>query len=1324
MSLPRQLLNHSIIWLVLPVVVILALYVSIGRYFFPLLENYRDDLVSFANRELAINLQIEQLAGQWNDFDPYIQLDAIQVYAPQVTSVAQGILPAIEVEHFSLELDSLSSFRYRFPVIRQASIEGVTLRLKQGDDNRWLLNGWQPGDKDSPASRRSRSQLKRDVAPIAGLLDFLLRQQHLKLEQVWLQLEDRMGRRYRAYSSLLEVYETDGRQRLQGSLQLDPTAPEQIAFMMEISGDPFEPESLEVDLYLQADSQSLTSWVEKVGHLLPFELNRLEGGVQLWSRWQGGALQSLKGMVEQGQLALTLPDQPQIELQDFNSVLFMERQADGWELIADQLSFNLQQQMFDLQQLRFVQGAGSFLLQLEQLDLPRVTAALMSWPDLPERAQDALKRLQPQGVLHQVQVEQKSGQAPEFSARLQNVGVDAFYGAPVLRNVNGYLQSSAREGFIRFHSDRFYMGYPRLYSDGWWFDKAQGEVHWQIGDSLRVFGLGLQINQGPTQVAGEFDLHQYRDADDTFYLNVGLTEAEEALGLTLIPDLILPPDLVSWIRGAVRQAQVRKGGFIYDGTLNLSSPNPARQISTLLMLDVAGGALKFLPDWPVADQLDAEVLLDGSELDVAVRNGRFLQNEGVRGEVTLRHDGTGNRVGLNLNAGLIPEWGWQVFTATPLKNLVPESLHQWQLSGAPLALETDLSFPVDGRPGQGQVRVRADNNRLLIPEVGTPVEQLNADVVYDIEQGLSSDSATAQLLGGPVQFDIRTDLSRKAVQIEGTGRGDLQTVGQWQPLPFSSWLTGEFDYRVLVDLDRYSTLHLESDLTGVNVLLPEPIGKGAATARPLELDMHFSAQGNGFNVAYGAPGAPGHLVSAGIWGGAPGGYGVKVWYGDALQDVEPVTQASNRTDIYYRMPQIDLEPWLAFAEEEQARRALSDSVARGIAEASPDTVSGAADAGVARLHLTTPRLFYRQIQVDDLTVDAQISGAGVEARLVSQQLEGEVELADSGIRLDMKRVFLDQQSLAADDAAAETAAPADAPDTTEAEVALSDDQARQLKLAPLFRNAWPDADLKVAEFQILGISGQKLDLQYRSDRQSRQLKLNNLNQKSASFNGTLDWLIPDTLQPGRSSLVFHVKGGDLGDVQDAFGVPVALTSRKANTRMRLNWQGMPHEFESSTLNGQVVLDLEKGRFEQVQYVSALKLLSLVNFESLVRRLQLDFSDLSGKGLSYDKVSGVIDLDQGIGTLSQPIRVEGTATKFEMSGKIDFVDEQFDQEMVVTIPVGETLPFAAILAGAPQVGGTIYIIQKVFGNLFDKITRATYTIRGDWGEPHIELKRVF
>lgn len=1304
MSLARHCFNQGIIWLVLPIVVVLAMYVSMGRYFFPLLENYRSDLLAWVNGQLAINLQVDQLAGQWSDFDPYLRLEQVTVHAPG-SGADLSAKPALEVRNFSLELDSFSSFRYRSPVIRQASIQGVTLRLNQAEDGAWLLSGWNKvapeptaAEGDGPP-RSQQSRLRKDVAPITRFLAFLLRQQHLKMEHFWLELTDRYGREYRAYSRQLEVQEVDGLHRLQGVLHLNPSSPQQIEFIMEIAGDPFDQESLAVDLYLEAESQPLASWLEKFSHLLPVTLPELTGGIELWGSWQGGRLKTLQTKLVDGGMLLRVDKATDILVSDLNAELFWQRDPSGWQLIADGLDFSLQERDFSFGQLKVEKEADDWQLLLSNLDLKTASETLLEWPGLPDRARDALVRLKPRGTLRNMSLTQSGGQGVVLRTDIDAVSVDAYYGAPVLQNVSGYVQSDAEYGFIRFHSDEFFMAYPEIYSAGWWFTGARGEVHWKIGDALRVYGLNLELNRGESEIAGEFDLHQPRDADDSFYLNVGLKNADEAFGLALVPDLILPEPLMAWLRQSVTAADVKQAGFVYDGTLNLASDNPEREVSTLLFLDIAEGAIAFLPEWPEADNLVAEVRLDGQSLDADLLSGRYLGNEDISGSVMLRHDELGSQVSLNLQGDVVPEWGWQIFTDTPLRSVIPESLLFWQLSGAPVSVATELTFPIDGREGWGQVKATTVQNTLLIPELSAPLGVASGLVVYDLQKGLTLDDVEVSFLGGQASVGIRTDETTKSVNVAGRGQAQVSELNRWQPMPFSPWVSGVLSYDFDLVLDRVSLFSLTSQLEDVRIDMPFPVGKQSEDVRPLALDMTFAPDGNQFRVEYSGEEGVKPLISHGAWGGGESGYSAAVWAGGASESAAPLEESTQRTDIYYSDRRLDLEPWADFLSQAFSRQQLADSI-----NSSVPLQETTDDQGVAqpvRLHLGADQLAYRELVLNELMLDAQFASGQGRLHVASRELEGQAYLNPSLIQLDIDRLLLKTD---------------DARDGTSGAP-----EGRKEAFNRFFKASLPNFDLSVKTFDVLGISGQTLDASYRSEQATRQIKLNNLSHGSVHLSGVLDWIAGEE---EKSSVILNMEGKDLKDLQSGFAIPPVVSSSKVNASARLNWQGLPHDVEAETLNGQVSIQLSKGAFEQVQSVPALKLLSLFNFDSLVRRLQLDFSDLSGKGLSYDKVAGQVVLKNGIGSIDKPIEVSGTSTRFEMSGKLDFIEEEFDQELVVTLPVGDTLPFAAILAGAPQVGGTLYIAQKVFGNLFDKFTQATYTIKGRWDKPKIELKRVF
>jgi uncharacterized protein YhdP len=64
-------------------------------------------------------------------------------------------------------------------------------------------------------------------------------------------------------------------------------------------------------------------------------------------------------------------------------------------------------------------------------------------------------------------------------------------------------------------------------------------------------------------------------------------------------------------------------------------------------------------------------------------------------------------------------------------------------------------------------------------------------------------------------------------------------------------------------------------------------------------------------------------------------------------------------------------------------------------------------------------------------------------------------------------------------------------------------------------------------------------------------------------------------------------------------------------------------------------------------------------------------------------------------------------------------------MVVVLPLTQNLPLAALLLGAGvPIGGALFVLDKVLGDPLSKLTSATYSVKGTWDEPEVNLRRVF
>jgi len=161
------------------------------------------------------------------------------------------------------------------------------------------------------------------------------------------------------------------------------------------------------------------------------------------------------------------------------------------------------------------------------------------------------------------------------------------------------------------------------------------------------------------------------------------------------------------------------------------------------------------------------------------------------------------------------------------------------------------------------------------------------------------------------------------------------------------------------------------------------------------------------------------------------------------------------------------------------------------------------------------------------------------------------------------------------------------------------------------------------------------------------------------------------------------------------------------------------------LSGRLDARLRNGQLREVDGgAQALRVFGLLNFNSIGRRLRLDFSDLFGKGLSYDRIEAELRAADGIYTTSQPLTVTGPSSNLELNGRLDLVNDQIDARLLVTLPVSNNLPLAALIVGAPAIGGALFVVDKLLGDRVARFASVQYKVEGSWQAPKITFDKPF
>jgi uncharacterized protein YhdP len=211
------------------------------------------------------------------------------------------------------------------------------------------------------------------------------------------------------------------------------------------------------------------------------------------------------------------------------------------------------------------------------------------------------------------------------------------------------------------------------------------------------------------------------------------------------------------------------------------------------------------------------------------------------------------------------------------------------------------------------------------------------------------------------------------------------------------------------------------------------------------------------------------------------------------------------------------------------------------------------------------------------------------------------------------------------------------------------------------------------------------------------------------------WL--KTVDGPRSTLDATIESKDVAATLKALSYTPFLEAKRGAIKASLAWNG---GYDSNILehaSGAIHIEAETGQIVNLQ-PGAGRVLGLFSVGALPRRLALDFSDLTEKGLAFDSVRGDFELRDG-NAFTSNLLLRGPAAEIGIAGRTGLGTRDYDQTAVVTGNLGASLPVAGALAGGPVIGAAVLLFSQVFKEPLKGITRGYYRITGPWDAPVVE-----
>ena len=1244
--------------------VLMALYVSLGRELTPLVAEYRGEVETRGRDALGMPLQIGELKGNWSGFAPILS-------AHDVT-VGEGA-NALHLEKVRAVPDLWASLLAREIRIAHLELNGLKISLKQGNDGEWALEGL-PVRNDQPLDPEQ-------------LLNSLQMVQQLSVldSQITLQPwgESPLSLTYVGLNLKTGAY----RQRLDVRLTLPDGQPMAMSLRTRIQASRWK--EGEADVYLSLPQSDWSKWLpESVSQQWNF--SEIKGGGELWATWGQGVLQSAAVRLNAPQIKGAYAERKPVQINNLALNGYFQRSTEGMLVTLDSLAMNLGETRWEsrlqLKQLAATDKAEeAWHLQADRLELTPLTPLLNALAPLPEGFATTVERLKVIGGLRNVLIDVRPNATDDskfsFAANLDRVGFDAYHGAPAARNVSGSISGDLGHGELRMDSKDFMLHLDPIFAKPWQYIQANARLTWKLDkEGFTLIAPYLKVLGEEGKIAGDFliRLHFDHNQEDYMDLRVGLVDGDGRYTAKYLP-AVLSPALDEWLRTAILKGAVDQGFFQYQGSLNHGAEDAARSIS--LFFKVHDAELAFQPGWPHVSKVTGDVFVEDSGVRILASKGQLLDTQVSDIYVSIPHVPEGQSTHLLLDGGFAGGLGdgLKILKEAPIGTA--ETFAGWEGEGD-LQGKLKLDIPlVKGEQPKIVVDFKTAKARLKLPEPPLELTQLKGDFRFDSSKGLSGQNITARAFDKPVSAQIFADgrEGKLNTRVTASGQVEVKKLANWlsvsQPLPAS----GVIPYQLQLTLNGGdSQLMVNSNLKGVAIDLPAPFGMPAETGRDTTFRMTLQGAERRYWVNYGE-------LANFTFAAPPGNFAEgrgELFLGNG----NAMLPAAKGLRVRGVLSQLDVGPW----------QDLVNKYAGQDPGGSAKQLLSSADFKVGKLSALGTTL-------DQASVQLTRKPAAWALQLDSQQVKGAASIPDAKaspmvINLQYVRLPAPDPKVLADENSPDPLATVDPTKIPALDITIN-----QLFQGNDLVGAWSFKVRPTAK----GIALNSLDMGLKGI----------LLQGSGGWEGA----------PGSSTSWYkgRISGKNLADVLKGWGFAPSVTSQEFHMDVDGRWPGSPAWLASKRFSGTLDASMREGQFVEVEGgAQALRVFGLLNFNSIGRRLRLDFSDLFGKGLSYDRVKGLLVATNGVYVTREPIQMTGPSSNVELNGTLNLVGDQIDAKLMVTLPVTNNLPIAALIVGAPAVGGALFLIDKLIGDRVARFASVKYTVKGPWKEPKITYDKPF
>lgn len=1221
------------------------------------LPSYRDDLSAWVTKVAGRPVDIGGISLVWHGIYPRIDLSDITLYSDDGTD--EEVLSA---QRLSLGFNFLHMVTGDFTPTR-IELSGLDLGVDVDEDGKVTIAGLE----SNPNNHTNYDKLLREVSRFQRVrlsnCQIALTAPHLPEETVNITLAS------------AEVSQTSSGLEAEASLVLPPTYGKTIDLDADIDGQIIKPETWSGEFNVSATKLQPQLWLRRV--LQPGTRVAVEDGlVELHGNLRNGQVTSIEANAESDALAMNRAGRD-VTAKSMEFVAQANAGADGWQLDIKKFQIDGDDQLRGGLHYNRLPNRDGYVLKADAdyLHLTRITPWLGYFRDQPalsmiSRAGGEIDRL----VLRVQHDEDELRYS--VLANLKDASLKPGDGPVGFTGLTGELSADENSGRFKLSGNSVKVELPHTLRNEIPFDRLSGEARWNRRAEgwqfeLPAFAMKMQSIAGTGQVSVLLPSEEGHSPDLGISASFSVGDVTQAK--PFMP-LVWHEDLYNWLNRAIVKARVPHGQLEFHGPV---ADFPFHQRATgswKLDLDIANADLPYMPDWPSVDDIKAHLTFAGNGLDIQAESASVMGNRAdkVTARIADFHDAV-----LQLDASVSGEAArfYEFLQASPLKKTLAGLVNYTSASG-PAQVGVHLNIPLhDANKTEVVGAVLLSGVELRYKGLPQPVRNIegnlnftNAGVIADRLNAKFEDvDLTAKIVPRANTFGVVTADFSYTMKPDGSG------VSAFVPEMVRKTVSGSSRWTLELPFGKDETaLHLNTDLQGVAVSLPQPLGKAPEETVPLSLVI----------------GGPGTNASA---------THVRVDYRDRLNTDMSIAAAADGSqnlrgiNLHFgrgAAPLVTMDGMNISGDVDTADLAAWGAVL-GQARGSGMTLH--------RAELRAGRATYMGQIVRDVHAVMIPNADGWNTKIDGAGAEGDLVWRDAGngsLSAQLKRLSLDFQSAAIPSSNTGT------PDKAENIFDPTTFPVLDIACDQLNVSGFDVGKLSFATLR--GVGGQKID----------HLTLTG---GKTTLNAEGWW----RREKGLSSAVlkFDLGSEDSAGTLKALGFAPNLDAKRSKFTSDLYWAQEATGISWAQARGKVAIDIQNGSLRAIE-PGAGRVLGLLNFYALPRRFSLDFHDVVSSGLGFDSIKGNYELGDG-NAVTNDLDIKGASLAMEVRGRIGLAAKDFDQKVTVHPSVSTGVAIGATLVGGPAAGALVLLAQQVLGKPLDKLTQFTYRLTGPWDNPKVE-----